>query len=617
MPTNAGTLQSLQGKILFKSNRDGRVAIYVMDADGGNVERFNQETLYEQAAGLESFSPSRTEQVIIQRFGAGQYLFLRELGTEIKQQLTGGPWSYYAPAWGPDGKQIAYVAEIEGKPFVNLVNLDDGKTSVVLPPSVGVTSHPSWSPNGGQLAMTVQSGEHRQIWVADSNGANPRNLSNDAYDNWDPIWIKAFSSDTVDSPLADPAEQIGLGWSVDQCLVRVEAVDRQNGATPIQRVQILTNAGTNFDSGPISVRDFRETIVLNLPPGTHRVEVRVWNADYYQAQPLILQDILFCLAETATPTAMPTPTAYVVEPTAEPANVFEAATRVAQGERPRTGVLPIGAMIATNTPQPVVITNTPTPETTETREFQAALSTAIAVTTGTPTPLPPWWVTATPTPTDTPTPFPTSTPVSVPWAPRGTLFETPQPTPTQPVPPTLTGKILFQSDRDGRTEFYAMNPDGSDIQKLTAEWPYEQAIDTDVLSGDGNYRVFVRRDTRSFQIFFHDAQFNADVWLTKLGAGDAWDPAIDLSGWQVAFVSNEPGNDELYVINRDGSGLRRLTQNEWEWDRHPSWSPDGSEIVFWSNRDGRKQLYIVAPDGSNLRRISDGFGNDWDPVWVK
>jgi len=68
----------------------------------------------------------------------------------------------------------------------------------------------------------------------------------------------------------------------------------------------------------------------------------------------------------------------------------------------------------------------------------------------------------------------------------------------------------------------------------------------------------------------------------------------------------------------DGSDLRRLTYNTWEWDKHPSWSPDGAQVVFYSNRDtGRQQIWVMNADGSAQRNLTNDRFNNWDPVWIK
>ena len=62
----------------------------------------------------------------------------------------------------------------------------------------------------------------------------------------------------------------------------------------------------------------------------------------------------------------------------------------------------------------------------------------------------------------------------------------------------------------------------------------------------------------------------------------------------------------------------RLTFNDWEWDKHPTWSPDGAKIAFWSNRDtARRQIWVMNADGSGQRNLSNSDYNDWDPVWVR
>jgi TolB protein len=61
-----------------------------------------------------------------------------------------------------------------------------------------------------------------------------------------------------------------------------------------------------------------------------------------------------------------------------------------------------------------------------------------------------------------------------------------------------------------------------------------------------------------------------------------------------------------------------LTMNTWEWDKHPSWSPDGTQIVFYSNREGgHKQIWIMDADGSNQRNLSHDEFENWDPVWIR
>src|SRR5205814_6618692 len=83
--------------------------------------------------------------------------------------------------------------------------------------------------------------------------------------------------------------------------------------------------------------------------------------------------------------------------------------------------------------------------------------------------------------------------------------------------------------------------------------------------------------------------------LTK-NAGNNVTPTWSPDGTRLCFASNRDGNFELYVVNRDGSGLRRLTNHPGA-DITPSWSPSGTQIAFTSDRGGPPQLYIVGVDG--------------------
>ena len=68
---------------------------------------------------------------------------------------------------------------------------------------------------------------------------------------------------------------------------------------------------------------------------------------------------------------------------------------------------------------------------------------------------------------------------------------------------------------------------------------------------------------------------------------------------RIAFLSERNFNSDIYVMNADGSGLTRLT-NDPAFDTDPAWSPDGSQIAFHSLRDGNLEIYVMNADGSGV-----------------
>ena len=80
-------------------------------------------------------------------------------------------------------------------------------------------------------------------------------------------------------------------------------------------------------------------------------------------------------------------------------------------------------------------------------------------------------------------------------------------------------------------------------------------------------------------------------------------------------MRRKPGTFDVYVMNADGSGLRRLAQS----GQRPVWSPDGRKIAFVSGGDPSSALtpnqhvFTMNSDGSGKRKLARGFGPVWSP----
>jgi Tol biopolymer transport system component len=82
----------------------------------------------------------------------------------------------------------------------------------------------------------------------------------------------------------------------------------------------------------------------------------------------------------------------------------------------------------------------------------------------------------------------------------------------------------------------------------------------------------------------------------------------------IAFTSNRDGLPQIYVMNADGSGLRRLSHGDAA-DVTPSWSPDGQWIAFTSTRSGEPDIYIMDLNGANISRVTATGGDH--PMWSR
>jgi TolB protein len=173
------------------------------------------------------------------------------------------------------------------------------------------------------------------------------------------------------------------------------------------------------------------------------------------------------------------------------------------------------------------------------------------------------------------------------------------------------GNRLAAAKGDDVSSTYSFAADGSARERL----PFDVET-TPVWSPDGRRMVVVGDDVRIR--VFRFASGVVEAVLPIEGNEPSWSP----NGTLIAFQSNR-GSDLLQVclVRPDGSGLRRLTSDRASRGGNrigaysAAWSPDGRRLAFASDRDGDDDIYIVRLDGTGLRKVTRNLVDDSNPSW--
>lgn len=178
------------------------------------------------------------------------------------------------------------------------------------------------------------------------------------------------------------------------------------------------------------------------------------------------------------------------------------------------------------------------------------------------------------------------------------------------------GKIVFISTRDGNSEIYTMNADGSNVVRLTNTSAEER---DPVWSPDGERIAFVSDREGNEEIYIMHADGSNVVKLTDniaVNINPAWSP----DGERIAFNSDRDGSHEIYIMNADGSNVVQVTNDE-DWNSSPDWSPDGKRIVYrftcfsdiLSTGEFPSGIRVMDADGSNMTELTKE--DDSSPAW--
>lgn len=125
--------------------------------------------------------------------------------------------------------------------------------------------------------------------------------------------------------------------------------------------------------------------------------------------------------------------------------------------------------------------------------------------------------------------------------------------------------------------------------------------------------AFFSARTGNNEIFVMNSDGSGPQRITDDPASDV-DPAISPDGRYIVFTSTRSGNNDIFITESGGGPAVNLTNNAAN-DGWARWSPNGRQIVFHSNRDGKFEIYIMNIDGSSPTRITNSPGVDQYPDW--
>lgn len=185
-------------------------------------------------------------------------------------------------------------------------------------------------------------------------------------------------------------------------------------------------------------------------------------------------------------------------------------------------------------------------------------------------------------------------------------------------------KLIYTREYSIVNDIYIMNSNGNDQKNLTNEWGSKQFsmnLFTEFpWSPDGEKIVFASNRDRSLKLYVMDQDGGNLHQITNNPNGSDYGAVWAPNENQIAYVStgDAMGNTNIFTLSLRSSRSKphNLTNNPYR-NTSPVWSPDGGQILFVSNRDGNDELYIMESDGSNVRRITHSAEPKENPSWLR
>ncbi len=522
--------------LVFTSERNGSADLFRMRVDGSGLQQLTHDPAYDDQA---MFSPDGKSIAFVSSRGGKAHVWIMDVASLRVRQLTQGSGGDFRPAWSPDGQWIAFTSDRNSYPqrvpgrWEHLQSTQlfvvraDGTGLRGVSSGRGVAGSPRWSPNGKEIVYyeTTEIG----AWYAqraDVRQGITQIASVDVASGVRKELTRGEGARLWPQPFKDG----GLAYLVK--LPDSEALLRVVDAT-----------GKTIDG----------------PKGTMRSPS--WSADgrkvvYHKVLPAGEHDVSTVFSRNED-----------IELTNLSNEVFIFGAFSPSGDR-------IAAGVRNDQGGTSLITMDPSGNNRQTLFYKQGLSTFAPA-----------------------------------WSPDGNQIA------------FSLGRFFRAAGRPA-TEVALINQDGTGFKALISDGSVNGFPSW---SPDGKHIVY-KKDEHLAILSLADHRVTD---LTTPGAQHdnfpQWSPKND---W-IAFTSDRApdGDYRIWLIRPDGTGLRQLTDTPG--DGHCIWSPDGEWLVFSSGKMGFKderavleilqqpygELFMVRPDGTGLRQLTDNQWEDAAPTW--
>jgi len=543
-----------QSKIAFDSLRDGNFEIYVMNPDGSNQTRLTNNPASDSGP---SFNTRRGKIAFTSSRDGNAEIYVMNIDGSGQTRLTNAAGSDSAPAFSSDGRKVAFTSNRDGNSEIYVMNAD-GTAQQRLTNNTADESSPAFSPDGSKIAFTSNRDGDYEIYVVNADGTAPLRLTNISGSDIHPV----FSPD-------------GTWIAFTSYRSSHEQTFRMNANGTNQTLLSDTHFDPTISPDGTKVASVRKIATFN--------DIYVMSADGTNPIQLTASGPWNFSPSWSDDAALAPPALNNVS--AAPVQVFEGGITTFSGNIYSANPTLSYTLTVNWGDGSEEIFSYPA-GTSSFSETHTYLENLFDI---------PYTINATLTTANGNDSESTIVSVS---------NSAPSVSVVQPFPAVIGSPVNLHG--------IVSDPGSLDTHTVNINW------------GDGS-------SVTSLNLAVGVTSFSAAHTYSALGAytinvsvtddeGAAATPENIFVGvvpqptsGKIAFASNFGGDNNIWLMNSNGTGQIALTQNPAS-DAYPNMSRDGRKIVFQSDRDGNLEIYSMSSNGDFQTRLTNNVGQDTEPV---